>query len=92
MDKLFCNLGLKTMNDWYSVSTDKIYPIFGKQFREFWAEDRGYASTGDIIPTIYPEYHWIPWKFADLADDFWWREENLRSFMRKFADKYNVSF
>jgi hypothetical protein len=57
-------------------------------------------STSILLSKLYPEYDWLPWKFAICPRNFWDDIENQRKFMdwaakelkvKDMSDWYNVS-
>jgi hypothetical protein len=39
------------------------------------------CSTVRLLAAVYPDYEWLPWKFARLSNDFWADEKNKRKFI-----------
>jgi hypothetical protein len=43
-----------------------------------------------LLSSVYPEYGWLPWKFASLPRKFWGDVKNQRKFIDWAAKELNV--
>ena len=47
-------------------------------------------SFVDLLTQVYPEYDWLPWKFAQCPRNYWNDINNVRKFMNWAAKQLNV--
>jgi hypothetical protein len=43
-----------------------------------------------LVTTAYPDYDWLPWKFAKIPAKYWDDIENQRRFMDHLAKELNI--
>jgi hypothetical protein len=57
-------------------------------------------SPPALLTTLFPEYEWLPWKFAHTVSNFWDNVNNQRKFMdwatshmkmKDLSDWYNIT-
>jgi hypothetical protein len=110
MDWASKELKIHEMNDWYKVSYKVTLPLILKLKIQDLCDIGGgsllnskyNASPLQLLSDIYPEYNWLPWKFAVRCPrNFWESVENQRKFMdwagkqlnvKEMSDWYKVSF
>jgi hypothetical protein len=39
------------------------------------------GSPALLIPAVYPEYEWLPWKFSKTTKTFWADNKSVRRFL-----------
>jgi hypothetical protein len=49
------------------------------------------GSIYDLLSKVYPNYDWLPWKFADRLHNFWDIEKNQTKFMEWATQKLNIN-
>ena len=69
-------LGYKNMDDWYKVTQNDIYKNRGTRLLDHYYSGSPYAA----LLSIYPEHHWIPWKFQTMPKGHWENRENQQAF------------
>ena len=60
-----------------------------------------FSTVSQILPNVFPDYEWLPWRFEHTPPNFWEDVNNQKKFM-KWAEKqlkineksdwYNVSY
>ena len=77
MEWLGTRLGIKKMDDWYELTTEKICDNGGKTLLE------GYyhGSPSQLLQTIYPNFPWQLWRFSNVPKGYWLSVKNQRNFM-----------
>jgi hypothetical protein len=84
LDFLKVKLGLKKMEDWYSIKR--------KQFDNggmylLWKYD---GSPQRLLQNLYPDYPWQPWKFKQgVASGYWDNLQNQRKFLDAVGKELN---
>jgi hypothetical protein len=62
--------------------------------------DKYNGSLALLLANVYPEYDWLPWKFASCPPSYWTDEKNQRKFMEwatkelkidQLSDWYKIS-
>jgi hypothetical protein len=48
------------------------------------------ASLSLLLSEMYPDYEWLPWKFASRPHNFWDDMKNQRKFLDWIAKEQNV--
>ena len=76
-DWAFRELQLKSLDDWYSIKSEKIVNLGGKKLLSQF-KDR----LNDALKDSYPEHVWLPWKFGSKRNGFWQNRENLTEFLK----------
>jgi hypothetical protein len=81
MESLAKKLQLRTLEDWYQVSSEDL------QREGAMAILTRYDSPLQTLTNIFPEYNWRPWRFARIPPGFWTRKNNVREFFEWFIDQ-----
>jgi hypothetical protein len=54
-----------------------------------------------LLSNVYPDYHWLPWKFTAVPPNYWNDKKNIRIFLdwaakqlkvKEMSDWYNVTY
>jgi hypothetical protein len=48
------------------------------------------ASPSLLLSTVYPDYDWLPWKFAKSAQNYWNDMKNQRKFLDWAAKQLKI--
>ena len=98
-------LKIKELSDWYKV-TNQVEIQLEKKKSLIYKELSSLGGKaliplfGNMLSNAYPEYEWLPWKFAVHSQNFWNDKNNQRKFMdwagkqlniKEPSDWYNVS-
>jgi len=90
-------LGYKNYEDWYKINQDNFINNYGSYLSTNFYD----GSPPKIIMSVYPEYEWLEWKFANTPYHFWEKIENQKKYMRwlreqigfkEFEDLYKLTF
>lgn len=84
-DDLGKKLGIRSFEDWYSVDAKDV--IKNKGARIF--QTLG-PSLGNVLPKIYPEYNWHPWKFNRVYVRFWDDLHQVRKYLQYLGEKLGI--
>jgi hypothetical protein len=101
-------LNFKDMSDWYNVTQQVNLKICDLLIFQNFCDIGGYGllnglydgSHHKLLSTVYPDYEWLPWKFARCPSNFWADTKNKRKFLewagkqlgvKTFDDWYKVS-
>lgn len=85
MDQLAFKLNLKQMKDWYYVSKKDVLDNGGRRY----VSDN--ISLHQVLTLIYPNYEWLPWKFATIPVGYWNSIDNQRKFIIWFQSQRNIN-
>src|SRR5689334_5049982 len=44
-------------------------------------------SLFEALKTVYPEYKWLPWKFAQVPRGYWQSKENIKNYLDWLAEE-----
>lgn len=81
-DWLSNELGIKTQDDWYRVSSQKLKKIGGRTLAD---EFKGSIKSG--LQTVYPQFIWKQWLF-DTCPLFWWKHKsNQKEYLEWLKDE-----
>jgi hypothetical protein len=64
-------LGYKNMDEWYGITGDVINKNYGSGLIK-WHK----GSPSLFLKSVFPEYNWLEWKFAQTSQHFWKDIEN----------------
>jgi len=76
VDKAANKLGIKSIEDWYQVSTRQIIEIGGGSLLSCYE-----GSISRMISKVYSEYNWKMWKFAKSPPNLWDDEKVVKDFL-----------
>jgi hypothetical protein len=86
-DWMMDQLEMKRMEDWYEIKSSDISEMGGTELLNLYQ-----GSLGISLKSIYPEWEWKPWIFAeDVPETFWHSFENQRKYMDWFAEESGVN-
>ena len=89
-------LQLKSMEDWYNVSTEEVNKLGGSGLLSKYYG----GSMFKALAHIYPEHDWKAWRFSRVPTGFWQDKRNQfelmewlvkKLFVSKFEDWYRIS-
>lgn len=84
MNWLSEKLNIKSMEDWYNVSTSDFKNNYGYSLVQ------KYGQYIRIITTIYNNHNWLPWKFKVVSDGYWQDENNVKKYLNWLSEKLNI--
>lgn len=85
-DKAMQENGLIELSDWYKYSSKALYKWgLGGLLVSYYK-----GSLVSALRTMYPEHHWLPWRFV-LFRNFWTRVENRREFLESAGAELGVA-
>ena len=70
-------LGYKTKEDWYKITTYD----FEKNHGEGLLVSYYNSSAYQLLTSLYPEYEWLFWKFTPAPQSSWKSKENQLKYM-----------
>jgi hypothetical protein len=83
-DFLLQKLGYNKLDDFYKISVEDVRKHGGKALLERVYE----GSLKSALKSIYPQHHWLLWKFEQsVPDGFWNQKENQKEFMDWLYDE-----
>lgn len=102
MNWLSSKLNIQSIDDWYNV-TYKVnhqnfirFLLINKFLKDFrnnngssLLEHYGYSHIKAIM-SLYPDYHWLPWKFSSLPKGFWEDQENVKNYIKWLEKELNI--
>jgi hypothetical protein len=86
MDWIADQLEFKDMNEWYSISEEKISEMGGKSLIDHHYE----GSPSLAIISIYNDIPWNVHEFDKVPNGYWNDKKNHRTWMDFIAEKYKV--
>ena len=89
--RLFINelgdtLGVKKIDDWYSITTRQIRKLGGGGILK-----RYNGSLYTLLQTVYPDYQWITLNNKTVPQHFWSNIENMKIILHSLIRKYRIS-
>jgi len=87
-DWLGKQLGFYSFEDWYSITTADIYNHGGKSGLSL--DCYNYSIVSALV-SIYPEYHWLPWKFSKTPKGIWKNNKYIEGFLNDISKLLNIS-
>jgi len=96
-DWLGSTLGLKSMDDWHSITKQQIIDNGGKTL----LEEKFDGSLPKALLAVYPEYPWMLWRFEQSPRTLWKDRESHRLFFswlgnqlgyKTMDDWYNITW
>eukprot|EP00028_Trichosphaerium_sp_Am-I-7-wt_P015347 CAMPEP_0168510168 /NCGR_PEP_ID=MMETSP0405-20121227/1269_1 /TAXON_ID=498012 /ORGANISM="Trichosphaerium sp, Strain Am-I-7 wt" /LENGTH=301 /DNA_ID=CAMNT_0008527883 /DNA_START=1 /DNA_END=903 /DNA_ORIENTATION=- len=85
-DKVAINLGIKVLQDWYSLSTADVKPFGADSI--LWSKYEG--SLSKCLMTLYPNFSWFPWRFKHAPVNYWCDLKNQRLLLEDIAKQLNI--
>jgi hypothetical protein len=88
-------LGIRKMEDWYQVVVSDFIKAGGGTFINQYYN----GSVKKALERAFPEYEWLPWRFAYVPNGFWKEKSNWRQYfdwagrklgIKNLDDWYNV--
>ena len=80
-DKLYVQLGHKTMDDWYNVTVDEFYKYGGGGLLG------GFNNSPSLaLQCIYPSHNWMPWRFKTVSRGYWHELVQDQAEIRRMID------
>src|SRR4051812_34176998 len=76
MDRLADEFGLKSMEDWYNITSKHILESGGSSLLTKYSD-----SPSKILQTLYPNFSWKIWNFNRVPHDYWDEVENQKTFV-----------
>ena len=86
LDWISQDLKIQKPEDWYSVKTSEVYALGGSGLL-------GVNYKGSLVNAlldIFPEYHWVIWRFGRVPRGFWDDEEHVLAYLHWLADQLNI--
>jgi hypothetical protein len=84
---MFQNLGYKTLDDFYILSTDYIRQSGAKALLDYYFE----GSLSFALQSVYPNYNWLLWRFEEnVSKGFWDSKHNQLLFMEWLGKKLDI--
>jgi len=74
------------LDKWYSIPRDKIIDFGGSRLLQNYNN-----SIFGALKSIFPEHHWMPWKFDTIPPHFWSDKGNCLDFMKYLEKKLNIT-
>jgi hypothetical protein len=84
-DWLGDQLGIKSMDDWYSISKEKICSHGGWRLLLYYQD-----SPQRALKDVYPNHKWLPWKFQKIPWGFFREQQNCLEFLEWLASSLGV--
>ena len=95
-DQLSSQLNIKNVTDWYSKSKE-VLPhlsfLISQDFLNAGAESLLHNhndSPFELLSFLYPDYNWLPWKFASPPKAMWQNLSNQRKFLEFAAHHFHI--
>eukprot|EP01118_Nematostelium_gracile_P011993 TRINITY_DN4327_c0_g2_i1.p1 TRINITY_DN4327_c0_g2~~TRINITY_DN4327_c0_g2_i1.p1 ORF type:complete len:419 (+),score=55.72 TRINITY_DN4327_c0_g2_i1:175-1431(+) len=86
-DWLGNHLGLKEMNDWYTITREDVRKFGGEKILQ---QSQGFVSRA--LQKVYPDHNWFPWKFGDSIPAGTWDNVQLqKDFMSYLGDQLKIT-
>lgn len=73
-------LNITKEEDWYKVTTDQIRQHYGAGLLSYYQN-----SPIKMLQHMYPNFHFLPWKFTQTAKHFWDDPSNLKQYLDHIA-------
>ena len=84
-DWLAVQLGVKTKEDWYSVTKENFIQHYGNTIMAKFGN-----SPAAALQDVYPQHHWLPWKFNKLPLGYWEDIRNQKEFMDWLSEDLKI--
>jgi hypothetical protein len=81
LDQVASTLNVKSMDDWYSVSAEKITSVGGTGLLKFY----GY-SMRKMLKAVYPTHPWKDYKFTRVPSPYWDDMNNQKEFVTRLGN------
>ena len=82
MESLGKKLGYTCQEDWYKVTRNDFTDNYGRGLINIYGN-----LVHQPIKSIFPNYEWLPWKFAFVTKGFWDNIENHKAYMEWLGNK-----
>jgi len=72
MDWLIGKLGYKTPEEYYQITRRTVAKYGGQRLFDH------YKDVCDLVQAIYPDFHFLPWRFESVPSGFWQNIDSRR--------------
>jgi len=79
-------IGVKTVDDWYTVPRPLLVQNGGASLLQ-----QHNGSLPQMVMEMLPEYTWMPWRFGSVPTRFWAVLENRVAFINYVEDALNIT-
>ena len=86
MDDLGVKLGVRSLDDWYSIRMTQLIPLGAVTVLSRYGR-----SLSNLLAAVYPAHPWDPSKFSIKPHDYWSSVDNQRKFMDDLGKKIGVN-
>jgi hypothetical protein len=86
LDWVAKELNVKDHNDWYKVTHKDIVSLGGSGLLT-----KHENSHFAMLPKVYPEYEWLPWRFGVCPKNYWDDTKNQKKFLDWVAKELNIT-
>ena len=73
------------MEDWYSISQEKIISNGGATLLRYTK-----MSPSELVMNIFDEYQWLPWKFLVTPKEIWTDKKVQRNFLSSLGKSLGI--
>lgn len=84
LDRIASNLQIERQEDWYRVSKRQLAAMQQDALLFY------YGSLYSAARSNYPEYEWMPWRFAVLPVKFWDNVENQKKCLEWIGERLGI--
>ena len=85
LEWIYKELRLKGMEDWYEVRHSDVKSRGGNSLLNLYG-----GSIASALSFCYPEYDWMPWRFASTSTSYWQKKENQKLFLDWFSEEFGI--
>jgi len=85
MNEAMKKLELKELDDWYSISANRLTKIGGSSLL------RQYPTFMDLLSSVYPEHSWNPFKRSQVPHNYWKDVNHQRKWIHDLSNHLNIT-
>eukprot|EP01125_Pyxidicula_operculata_P022977 TRINITY_DN972_c0_g1_i1.p2 TRINITY_DN972_c0_g1~~TRINITY_DN972_c0_g1_i1.p2 ORF type:complete len:382 (-),score=59.65 TRINITY_DN972_c0_g1_i1:1427-2428(-) len=78
-------IGIESLEEWYNIPVHLLKQNYGSGLIQVHN-----SSVSLMIPIIYPEYKWLPWKFYIVRRGLWSSEDIIKEFLKYVEAEANI--
>jgi hypothetical protein len=77
LDFVYSTENFTSMDDWYNITKTRLAELGGGSLVNDYK-----SSIATMLMTVFPNHHWLPWKFGTVPRGHWSKIENRQRFFR----------
>jgi hypothetical protein len=85
------------MSDWYKLKYKVIHSLQTSDIQDWVESDTPFikskynSSPFQLLSNVYPDFEWLPWKFANVPRGFWTDVNNQRKFINWAENELKIN-